>query len=244
MIKPKKSFSQNFVVNPSLIKDVVLRIEKSYSSVEVGSGLGTLSYFLSRTIKNLKVFFELDQKLAEISSRLIEDGLVINSDALRHEWRFNQVVSTVPYHLTNNIMVKIARSNDVKRAVLVLQREVVDRLKAAPGTRDYGRLTILTNSLFDIETGPTYPPSFFYPQPEVHSRLVVLLRKRRYDEITSLLEEVTRRVFSEKRKKIGKVFPSRLGLDEGELKRLGIDPGRRVYELSVDELLRIVEVLR
>lgn len=244
LIKPMKKLSQNFVVEPTIIKDVVKLVERSYSLAEIGSGLGTLSYFLSRRVRGLKAFFEFDYRLAEVSSNLIEDGLVINSDALLHEWRFKQIVSTVPYHLTSSIMVKTARSNDVEKAILVLQREVVDRLLAKPGTRNYGRLTVLINLLFDVKPGPLYPPSFFYPKPDVYSKMVVLHRKRIYDETIRCLEEVTKRIFSEKRKRAGKVVSSKLGLSEDELKRLGIDPVKRIYELSIDEILRVAEVLK
>lgn len=244
MIKPLRKLSQNFVVNPVLIRDIVGFIEEGNSLAEVGSGLGTLSYFLSRRVRGLKVFFEFDRRLAEISSNLIEDGLIVNSDALIHDWRFKQIVSTVPYHLTSDILVKTARSNDVERAILILQREVVDRLLARPGTRCYGRLTVLINLLFDVKPGPLYPPSFFYPEPDVYSKMVVLRRKRVYDETARCLEEVTKRIFSEKRKRAVKVISSKLGLSEEELYKLGVNPVKRVYELSIEEILRLVEAMK
>lgn len=241
MIKPVKTLSQNFVVNPSLVRDVVKTVEENSSLVEVGCGLGTLSYFLSRRVRGLKAFFEIDSRLAEISSNLVENGLVINSDALIHEWRFKQVVSTVPYHLTSSVLIKTARSNDVEKAVFILQKEVVNRILAKPGTRSYGRLTIIINLLFDPEPGPSYPPSFFYPEPDVYSKMIILRRKRLYDRVMNRLEEVTRRVFSEKRRRVGKVFSSKLGLSEDDIKKLGIDPMKRVYELSELEILRVAE---
>ncbi|MEM1878040.1 MAG: rRNA adenine N-6-methyltransferase family protein [Desulfurococcaceae archaeon] len=243
MIKPIKKLSQNFVVNPIIIRDVVKSVERNGSLVEVGSGLGTLSYFLSRKVRDLKAFFEIDIRLAEISLNLIDDGIVVNSDALLHEWRFKQLVSTVPYHLTSSIVIKTARSNEIEKAVLVLQREVVDRILAKPGTSNYGRLTIIVNLLFDAEPGPSYPPSFFYPEPDVYSRMIILRRRRLYDKVMSYLEDITRKIFSEKRKRVGKVFSSKLGLNEDDIRKLGIDPMKRIYELSEIEILRVTEEL-
>lgn len=240
-IKPIKRYSQNFVVDPMLVKSILNEVSTSESLVEVGTGVGTLSYYLSRRVRGLKVFYEVDLRLIEVARQLVDEGVLINSDALKHDWVFKQVVSTVPYHLTSDILVKIARSNYVEKGVLVLQREVVDRITAKPGSSNYGRLTILMNTVFRQELGGVYPPRSFYPEPDVYSRLIVLNRVRSYDKVVETLEEVTKRVFNERRRKSVNVFRSKLGLNNDDLRRLSIDPDKRVYELSTGDFIRIAE---
>lgn len=242
-IKPSRRYSQNFVIDPLLIQSILNRVSINDSLIEIGTGLGTLSYYLSRRVRGLKVFYEIDPRLIEVTNELLEDGVLINSDALAHDWTFKQLVSIAPYHLTSDILVKLARSNRVEKGILVLQKEVVERITAKPGTDSYGRLTVLLNVLFKPELGETYPPSSFHPQPNVYSKLIVLTRIRLYDKVTEFIEELTRRVFNERRKKLGNVFRSKLGLNNDDLRKLCINPDRRVYELSVGDFVRIAEYM-
>ncbi len=220
-------------------------MDRNKPLIEIGSGLGSLSYYLSRYIDKPSIFFEIDQRLAEITVKFIEKpDILINSDALLHEWRLNQLVSNTPYSITSKLLVKLARSNYVERAVLVLQKDVVDRIIAEPGSREYGRLSILIKILFNIEKGPVYPPDSFFPKPEVSSQLIVLHRKRSYDELIMVLEEITRKIFSFRRKKALKILSRQLGVDKDFLEKIGVSSDKRIYELDEAVLLRLAEYLR
>jgi len=245
MVKPRRRYSQNFVVNPRVINDILSRIDPSLSTMEIGTGLGTLSYYLSRRVRKPSLFVEIDPLLAEISSKYIDKPhVLIAGDALELNWRIEQIVSNTPYHLTSEILVKIARTNSVKKAVLVLQKDVVDRLLAKPGTSDYGRITILMNTLFELIPGPVYDPSSFYPSPEVSSQLILLVRRRPYSDETAFLEELTRRLFNKRRRKIHSVLHEEFNIDEKLLIEHGVNPEKRVYQLTIGDLERLMNLLR
>lgn len=242
-IKPRKKLSQNFIVNPRLIRDFLRKILPNKTLLEIGAGVGSLSYYLSRSTSKYSIHVEVDEKLTEICVELLGPrSIVINADALNLEWLVEQVVSNAPYHITSDILVKTARSNSVEYAVFVLQKDVVDRLLAEPGTKEYGRITVLVRLIFEVRRGPVYPPSFFYPKPEVSSQMIVLKRMRRYDETISRLEEITRLLFSKRRKRALKVVYDELGLSIDHVRRLGIDDKTRVYELSPEVFLRLAEL--
>ncbi|MCD6300997.1 MAG: ribosomal RNA small subunit methyltransferase A, partial [Staphylothermus sp.] len=215
-----------------------------YYCIEIGAGLGTLSYYLGNVKRKSCIHYEVDEHLCKVAVELLNpNSVLIRGDALLYDWDVEEIVSNAPYHITSDIIVKTAKSNSIKKAVFVFQKDVVDRLNAKPRTKEYGRITILVQLLFNIEPGPVYPPSYFYPRPEVSSQLVVFTRKRPYDELISKLEEVTKKLFSKRRKKALKVIKKDLGLGEDELRKLGISEDKRVYELTPGELLRIAEML-
>jgi len=244
-IKPRKALSQNFVVEPRAIRDMLLHVDKYSSVIEVGAGIGTLSYFLDRWVAANKVFFEIDERLASIAVEYVSgNSIFVVGDALLHEWRSCQVVSNTPYHVTSEILLKLVKSNAVSKAVLMLQKDVVDRLTAMPGTREYGKLTIIVNVVFTVQPSSVYPPSSFYPSPEVASRIVVLSRRRAYDEEVRALEKITTRIFSKRRKRVYKVLKEEFGLSEGDLAKIGINPGSRVYELAPGDVLRIANYVK
>ncbi len=249
-IRVKKRFSQSFVVNPVLVKEVLRWLERLGVSSndfveEIGTGLGTITYHLaSRGYGVLGV--EIDWRLALITRELVREYYnctVVNSDALHTPCYCRVVVSNTPYHISSDLLVSIARNNYVEKAVLILQKEVVDRIRSRPGTRDYGRLTILLNLLFNIVVGGYYSPYSFYPVPEVSSRLTVLVRKNPYSRLHSVLEDVTRALFSERRRKVSKILMKRYGLTSSDIEEMGLDNSVRVYQVCPEKYMEIVEFL-
>ncbi len=245
-IKPRKHLSQNFVVEPSIIRYIINHINPDHHVLEIGAGLGTLSYYLSIHVKKYSIHFEIDHRLARIAyEALTPRSILIVSDALLHEWKVEEVTGNIPYHITSGILVKTARSNNVVKAVYVMQRDVVARITAKPGMRDYGRLSILLQLLFNIVEGPIFDPGSFYPSPEVYSQLVILERVKKYDEIHKYVEEVTRRIFSKRRKKLVKVLHEEFGVSKSEvLNILGIDENIRVYMVKPGDILRLTIYLK
>ncbi len=244
-VRPRRRFSQNFVVCTGLVRDILYHLER-YSPptmLEIGAGLGTLSYFLSRRFK-ATVHVEIDPILAMIASEFIQDpAILIIGDALDLEWNTSALVSNTPYHISSDILVKTTKSDSVEVAILVLQKDVVERLCAEPGSPRYGRITVLVKLVFDMRPGPVYPPSCFYPKPDVSSQMIVLLRRRKFSELPPCIEEVSRRLFIMRRKKARKVICKELGIcDENILNAVGVEEATRVYQLSprqIEELARL-----
>jgi 16S rRNA (adenine1518-N6/adenine1519-N6)-dimethyltransferase len=250
-VHPRRRYSQNFIIDPLLIEKVIKNTKnksmKNESIVELGSGLGTLSYFLSR-IPNIDytVHYEIDPILCSVSNKLISSkGVLVCSDGLKHRWTSTIFVSNIPYAVTSDVIVKLSRSNNIRKAVIIVQSDVATRLKAKPGTHEYGRITVLTQILFEIRGGYVFHPSSFYPPPRVYSELLILERIREYDELIRVLEDFTRIIFNQRRRLAYTVIRRSYG-SEGcrVLKDLGVEKEKRVFQLSPSKILEIVHAMR
>ncbi|MGC8982508.1 MAG: 16S rRNA (adenine(1518)-N(6)/adenine(1519)-N(6))-dimethyltransferase RsmA [Desulfurococcaceae archaeon] len=244
-IRPRKKLSQNFVVDPELLREVAGYVEKE-PTVEIGCGIGTLSLALIHKTPRL-VCVEIDEKLCEISRDVVKSVkfIVVRGDAREHSLLAKQVVSNLPYHITSDLIVKIARENNIERAVLTVQKEVAERLASKPGTRSYGKLSVLVNVLFAVKLGGVYPPSSFYPAPEVHHQVVVLERKRPYGKDVEFLEVIVKKLFTQRRRVLDKLLEEFFGVKLSELGELGrAISGKRVYFLEPHQLYELAMLIR
>ncbi|MCE4614495.1 MAG: ribosomal RNA small subunit methyltransferase A [Desulfurococcales archaeon] len=244
-IRPSDRFGQNFVVKPQIIIDILdCLLSFSCSRIlELGAGLGSLSYYLN-AVCGSTLSVEIDPKLARIVYNVVENvkGSVINGDGLDFisTGLFHQFVSNTPYHLSGKIIAKLASSNSIHGASLLVQKEVGDRLLAQPGDRDYGRLSIIGQLFFDASVKRFYPPSFFYPKPEVSGELICLRRKKSWDnKLHGKLEEVTACLFSGRNKIAYKQVSKCTGLPVMELEWLS---GIRIREMTPWDIERLLEV--
>jgi len=246
-IRPSKRLSQNFIVDPRLLRDFLSNIERT-DTVEIGCGLGTLTIFLSKVAPRV-VCIEIDRRLIEVARVNVDswNTIFLNSDASIYMPLSRQVVGNIPYHITSSILTMIARLNGVKRAVFTVQRDVAERITSPPGSRKYGRISVLLKTLFDVRIAGVYPPSSFYPRPEVEHALIVLTRLNQYDDDARALEELTRLLFTQRRRIAIRVLAKRLNLDaDSELyghayRLLG---EKRVYELDAGVLLELARLLK
>ncbi len=248
-IRPRKRLSQNFIVEPMLIKTVinVLGLLGDIRVVELGSGIGTVSYYISRIPSvRYSIHFEIDELLCGVSEVLLGPrGAIICGNGLLHRWTVEAFFSSLPYHVTSDSIIKIARTNTIRRALIIVQKDVADRLTASPGTKEYGRLTILVTLLFKISGLMVLDPDAFWPPPKVYSQLLLLERVRNYSEAIMCVEKLTRILFNTRRRKVSKVLRRIAGRDAANILGLaGIGYYKRVYELTPGEVLRLAEILR
>ncbi len=249
-IRPSKRLSQSFVVEPSLIREVVDWVEEAgpRAVVEIGAGLGTLTYYIA--LRAPRVYaVEVDPRLARVVEEVTRDlgnVEVVVADALEHPLGMGDVaVSNAPYHITGPLIARVLRENSFKKAALLLQAEVASKILATPGSPEYGRLTVFVNYLARPVPGGVYHPSCFYPRPRVYSRLVYLERRRDYDERARVFEELARCLFNQINKMARKIARrcleklSDTGV-EADLEWLGT---RRVRELGPEDVERLVEHL-
>lgn len=244
-LRPRRVLSQNFIVDPNLIREMLNQVERGDDLLEIGCGVGTLTLALLSKARRI-LCVELDARLCDVARDVLRDPRVIvsNADAIRFPFTQRVLVSNTPYHITSDLLVKIARENNVEKAVLTLQAEVVDRLCAEPGSRDYGRITVLIKTLFKVEKGGVYPPRSFYPQPEVYNQVVVLRRREPYTERIQVLEEVTRRFFTQRRRIVDKVLLDVFGVRVESLGDVGREiAGRRVYSINPETWLKLADSL-
>jgi 16S rRNA (adenine1518-N6/adenine1519-N6)-dimethyltransferase len=194
-LKRKPKLGQNFLVDPGAcvaIADALGDVSQA-TVVEIGPGGGAITEILSRRARRL-VAIELDRELApslraqfagHASVEVIEtDVLTVDLAALRQDEARLAVVGNLPYYITSDILLWLFHFHEaISRAVVMVQREVADRVAAVPGTRDYGLLSATTQLYARAEKVLTLPPEAFLPPPEVHSTVLRLTMRPRFAEL-------------------------------------------------------------
>jgi 16S rRNA (adenine1518-N6/adenine1519-N6)-dimethyltransferase len=210
----KAKLGQNFLAD----RGARVRIVEALGSisdktvVEIGPGKAAITEILAQKTSRL-IVIELDRELAaslrerfaEPSVRVIEqDILTVDLASLRESDEKLLVVGNLPYYITSDILLHLFRYHDaISRAVIMMQREVADRVAATPGTRDYGLLSATTQLYARVEKLLTLPPAAFSPPPQVHSSVLRLTFDPRFDELDIDAEgflAFLRQCFAQKRK--------------------------------------------
>ena len=264
----KKSLGQNFLTEPNILQKIVAtaEIDEHTNVIEVGPGIGALTEHLARAAHQV-LAFEIDDRLIPV----LEDTLspydnisVVHNDILKVDLKmeteyFDQtlpikVVANLPYYITTPIMMHILESDlAVDEMVVMMQREVADRISAKPGTKAYGSLSIAVQYYMEASTAFIVPKTVFIPQPNVDSAILRLVRRATPAvEVTNEKEffKLTKAAFNMRRKTLWNNLLSSYGKDEGtkawletSLEQTDIDPKRRGETLSLEEFARLSNAL-
>lgn len=256
----KKKFGQNFIVDQNIIDRIVDKacIDKNTMVIEIGPGAGSLTYKLSCVSKNV-LCYEIDDSLKDILSSNLNgcDNVCVKycdflkadvvSDLKDYSYDKLYVVANLPYYITTPIIMKIIEDNIlVDKIVVMVQKEVGDRFKALPGSRDYGSLSVFLNFYFDIYKLMDISRNIFIPKPNVDSIVVCFEKKNRsYDVIDrDLFFNIVRDSFKQKRKNIRNNLKSyNLDIIGSVLNKYGFDLSVRAEELSIDIFVDISNCL-
>jgi 16S rRNA (adenine1518-N6/adenine1519-N6)-dimethyltransferase len=237
-IRPLRRLGQNFLIDPRIIEAFMELVPRSDVILEVGPGLGTLSCFLSpRGDRYLAI--ELDRRLAAIASRLLGSQgnvAIIVGDAVNliDSVRASIIASNLPYSAASQVLANAVRNNSIHLIVAVVQREIARRLIARPGSREYGRLTVVLSIYFDVSLKAVFPPESFYPKPKVSNALIVLKRKRAWKPSDEGFLQLARCIFTQPRRLLPKVLKAcKLPVDAAY--RMGFS-GVRVRSLSPEDI--------
>jgi 16S rRNA (adenine1518-N6/adenine1519-N6)-dimethyltransferase len=250
--RARKRFGQNFLVSPGVIRNIVDAIapRAGESMVEIGPGLGALTEPLLERLGHLHVV-EIDRDLiARLKDRYPPERITIHEgDALAFDFGSLgmdlRIVGNLPYNISTPLLFHLANyAPKVRDMHFMLQKEVVDRMVADPGTTDYGRLSVMLQYRFHMERLFVVPPGAFNPAPKVDSAIVRLIPKpaealAARDE--ELLAKLVLAAFGQRRKMLRNNL--REWLDEEGLKALGIKPTARAEELPVDDYVRLANAL-
>lgn len=229
-LRAKKSLGQNFLTNETVLDDIVdaSDLHSDEIAIEIGPGIGALTEKLSQVAEKVYAF-EIDSTLIPV----LEDTLsyydnieVFNEDILKvdldefvkehHlEGKTIKVVANLPYYITTPIMLNLINSDYPFQAlVLMMQKEVAERITANPGHREYGSLTIAVQTQMDAKIARIVGKNSFIPRPKVDSAVAVLERKPK-DEINIedpvFFNKVIRSAFAQKRKSLMNNFLNWLG---------------------------------
>ncbi|MFQ5511234.1 MAG: 16S rRNA (adenine(1518)-N(6)/adenine(1519)-N(6))-dimethyltransferase RsmA [Candidatus Krumholzibacteriia bacterium] len=259
--RPRKRFGQNFLHDPGIARKMIdaARLEAGQAVVELGAGRG----FLTRPLAELGtrlIAFELDRDLhAELSARLEGTAGVelINADfthvsltSLLAERGLDActLIGNIPYHLTREVLFSflVDESEMIEKAYLMVQREVGDRIAAAPGSRTYGIPSVVLQSLYTVRSLFRVVAGSFTPRPKVDSVVIgfeALESPRiRRDELRHFVGLV-KNLFQQRRKTIHNTLRGAYSLSATELRQLGkstgIDPEKRPEMLSPQDFLAV-----
>ena len=254
-LRPKKEWGQNFLGDAAIL-DALARLAglgKGVVAVELGAGLGHLTRALAATGARV-VAVERDRELVPVLREELPNVEIAEADAKSFDLRpvaaraGERVVvcGNLPYHLSSPILFHLLEQREaVRRAVLLLQREVAERIAAAPGGRDYGLLSVLVQQVADASIGLIVPRHAFTPPPEVESAALVLEflehpRASVRDE--KRFHALVKAAFAQRRKTLWNALKPLPGGREA-LQAAGIDPRRRGETLSVAEFAAIERLM-
>ena len=251
--KARKRFGQNFLNDDFWINKIAEAVDpkEGQKIIEIGPGQAALTKELIAGAKHIYCV-EIDRDLAAwLRTKFTSEQLtVLEADALKFDWRDFaaeekiRVVGNLPYNISSPLLFKLSEISDrVVDQHFMLQKEVVDRLVAAPGTKAYGRLSVMLQWRYDMDMLFVVPPEAFEPRPQVDSAVVRMIpRDNPKPCALSSLEKTVTQAFSQRRKMLrNNLAPL---FTESELIELGIDPTKRPEALSVDQFVQLANHLK
>ena len=265
--RPKKQLGQNFLVNPEVLNIILEASELTDTDtvIEIGAGLGHLTDALARRAKRVTAV-EVDQLLYKaLAAQFSIDPRVqlLNADILKLELNSLlsddigtalptfKVIANLPYSITTPILRKLlAHQKQIHSCVLMMQKEVAERIVAGPGGKDYGALTIGVTYHAEAVLVATLSPENFYPAPKVDSALLKLTMRQSPKvnvENEELFFEIVRIAFRTRRKMLKNAlargrFASAEGLADA-FEELEIAPQRRAETLDITEFAALANFL-
>ena len=248
----RKRFGQNFLQDPGIIGRIVRAIDPrpGEALVEIGPGLGALTAPLVEAAGMLDVV-EIDRDLApRIAARFGDRVRVHEADALRFDFaalaaqlgRPLRIVGNLPYNISTPLVFHLlTAAGHVQDMHFMLQKEVVDRMGAAPGTDDYGRLSVLLQYRCRVEPLFAVPPECFHPRPKVMSAIVRLLPRPPVQPARDeqVLARLVTQAFSQRRKTLRNAL--RGLLDEPAIAACGVDPAARPETLALAQFVALAD---
>ena len=242
--QPRKRFGQNFLIDDQIINRIVSTIspKKSDDIVEIGPGKGALTFPLLEHLDKLSVI-EIDRDLISFLKSKKQDKLTIyEADALKFDYGLIsnnlRIVGNLPYNISSPLLFHLLSSkNQIIDMTFMLQKEVVDRIVARHGSKTYGRLSVMMQTFFEVESMFTVPKESFDPQPKIESAILYLkTRTKPLTENTKLLEKIVKISFSQRRKTLKNCLKSILSQEQTK-----VDLSLRAEMLSVENFITLMK---
>jgi 16S rRNA (adenine1518-N6/adenine1519-N6)-dimethyltransferase len=248
----RKRFGQNFLVDRAYIDRIVRAIDPQCDDrmVEIGPGLGALTAPLLERLNVLHVI-EIDRDIvARLAAEFPAERLIVHQgNALRFDLTSLgpglRVVGNLPYNISSPLLFHAAEcAGAIRDCHFMLQREVVDRMAAAPGSKVYGRLSVMLQYRFRVEKLFNVPAGAFRPTPQVDSAFVRLVPHATLPSPASderLLAQMVMKAFTQRRKTVRNALSEFASAEE--LSARGIDPRLRPEDLSLDDFVRLANAV-
>ena len=266
----KKSFGQNFLTDTNILQKIVdtAEIDKNVNVIEIGPGIGALTEFLAESAAEVMAF-EIDDRLVPILADTLRDFdnvTVVNQDILKVDLaqyiaEFKnpdlpiKVVANLPYYITTPILMHLIESGiPFSEFVVMMQKEVADRISAQPNTKAYGSLSIAVQYYMTAKVAFIVPRTVFVPAPNVDSAILKMVRREQpavevQDE--KFFFKVSKASFVHRRKTLWNNLTSHFGKSEetkskltAALERADLSPSVRGEALSLEEFARLADALK
>ena len=245
---PRKRFGQNFLTDQGIIQSIVRAIDPQPDDimVEIGPGLGALTDPLLKILPRLHVV-EIDRDIiARLQNNYPAAKLTIHAgDALKFDFsslgKRIRVVGNLPYNISTPILFHLSEYvANIMDMHFMLQKEVVERMVAAPSAPEYGRLSVMLQYRYAMELLFIVPPDAFHPAPKVESAIVRMIPYAQLPhpaQDEALFGAIVTAAFGQRRKTLRNTL--RAYLDDAGFAALGINPGLRAENLGVAEFVAI-----
>ena len=255
MIKTKKSLGQNFLIDFDIINKILEIVDINDKSIlEIGPGTGNLTKNILKKNPKKLIVIEKDNELVLLLKKVFEskieiineDVLKVNENLLRKEKLI--VFGNLPYNISTEILCKwiININNEnfwFSHLILMFQKEVADRIIALPNTKNYGRLSIISNWKLNIKKICDVAPSSFLPKPKIDSTVLHFEPKQNFFKLSNpkTLEKITRTFFAHRRKMIKKPFNLLFNGNEDIIKKLKIELNLRPQNLDYETYFELAK---
>lgn len=253
-VSPSRRLGQHFLIDPNLVNKMVktAAVGPEDRVLEVGAGVGNLTSALAGTGASV-VAYEVDRRLAPVLAETVSSHHRVEirmEDATRVDWNEALdgkgwvMVSNLPYGVGTPLLLEMIRKAPaVVRYAVMLQREVVQRLLARPGSREYGIPSVIAGLYTRMRRSFDVPPQVFFPRPEVFSSVVELQRTDPGPD-ADLAVSLAAAAFGKRRKMLRRSLESQLACVEQILPAAGISPQDRPESLSPADFLRLAGAVR
>jgi 16S rRNA (adenine1518-N6/adenine1519-N6)-dimethyltransferase len=254
--KAKKRLGQNFLIDRNIIDKIIdcIHPRPDDCMVEIGPGLGALSQHLLQQLECLHVI-ELDRDVIPALQAICSDPDKLDihqCDVLKFDFaafhtshctgRQLRITGNLPYNISTAVLFHLLASRTIIRDMhFMLQKEVVERIAAAPNDSNYGRLSVMMQTWFDVQPLFSVSASCFRPVPRVESAIIRLVPRERSVRRPGAYEQLVKQAFSQRRKQLRNTLKALCSSREFEL--AGIDPGQRPQELGVADFLRLHDAM-
>jgi 16S rRNA (adenine1518-N6/adenine1519-N6)-dimethyltransferase len=256
-VSPVKTLGQNFLHDQNLARWIVEKAELTSDDyvVEIGPGLGALTEFVLDSGARV-LAIEKDRRLADfLRTRFTTERFeILHADALDYDVRQLfakprvKLLGNLPYYVSSQLLLKFTKyPSPISLWLLMLQKELAQRLSATPGTKDYGALTLIVQLHYRVDYLRTVPASVFLPQPEVDSAFV-RLSPRGPDELlehdAETFVRLVRRGFSQRRKQLRNLLREDIANWEEAASAVGFEPRARAEELGLQQWIALSNLAR
>lgn len=261
----KKNFGQNFLIDDNILSSIVERANVTQGDIviEIGPGLGNLTHYILEQ-KAKVIAFEIDNDMIDILNDRFSNNAnlqIENKDILKVDLeeyikdRNVKIIANLPYYITTPIIFKLLEyRKNIHSITIMIQKEVAERITAAPHSKDYGVLTINTNYLADVDKLFDVPNTSFIPAPNVTSSVINIVPNEQKEKALGIkdeeiFKELVKKSFSARRKKLSNSL-SNTGIKgmtkqdiDNMIAEVGLDQNCRAEEVSIEDYVKMANII-